>query len=119
LVAVDDSPAAALAVRFACEIARVEKSRVTFCTVAESEEKAKTFLDAAVAVADSFGIQAETVTRSGAPAGEIVSAASSVGADLIVMGTHGREGIAHFVLGSVAEGVLAAAEVPVCIVRHE
>ena len=119
LVAVDDSPAAALAVRFACEIARVEKARVTFCTVAESEEKAKTFLDAAVAVADSFGIQAETVTRSGAAAGEIVSAASSVGADVIVMGTHGREGIAHFVLGSVAEGVLAAAEVPVCIVRHE
>jgi nucleotide-binding universal stress UspA family protein len=119
LVGVDGSAAAALAVRFACEIARVEKARVTFCTVTDSVEKAKTFLDSAFAVAASFGIPAEVVTRTGSAAGEIVSAASSVDADVIVMGTHGREGIAHFVLGSVAEGVLAAAQVPVCTVRRQ
>jgi nucleotide-binding universal stress UspA family protein len=117
LVAVDGSPAAALAVRFACDIARVEKPCVTFCTVTESEDGAKSLLDGAVAVAASFGIQAETVVRSGNAAAEIVSAAASVGADVIVMGTHGREGIAHFILGSVAEAVLATADVPVCVVR--
>jgi nucleotide-binding universal stress UspA family protein len=38
-------------------------------------------------------------------------------ADLIVMGTHGRIGIARLVLGSVAEGVLHSAPVPVLLIR--
>jgi nucleotide-binding universal stress UspA family protein len=119
LVAVDGSAAAALAVRVACEIARAEKTRITLCTVTENASAAKAVLDAAFAEAASFGIAAETVTCvGGGAASEIVSAAKHVGADVIVMGTHGRSGIAEFVLGSVAQGVLAAAEVPVCTVRH-
>jgi nucleotide-binding universal stress UspA family protein len=38
-------------------------------------------------------------------------------ADLIVMGTHGRVGVARLVLGSVAEGVLHIAPVPVLLIR--
>ncbi len=37
--------------------------------------------------------------------------------DLLVMGTHGRTGLAHFVVGSVAEGVQRRADVPVLVVR--
>jgi nucleotide-binding universal stress UspA family protein len=117
LVAVDVSPAAGLALQFACEIARIEKARLTFCTVTGNADKAKASLDSAVAVAASSGVPADTVTRSGDVAGEILSAAASVGADVIVMGTHGRSGIAEFVLGSVAQAVLAMAHVPVCTVR--
>ena len=38
-------------------------------------------------------------------------------ADLIVMGTHGRRGLKHFLLGSVAEVVLREASIPVLVVR--
>jgi len=39
-------------------------------------------------------------------------------ADLIVLGTHGRQGIQHLMLGSVAEGVLHRAKIPVLLVRE-
>ena len=39
--------------------------------------------------------------------------------DLIVLGTHGRTGLAHVALGSVAEKVLRAAVSPVMVVRHK
>ena len=38
-------------------------------------------------------------------------------ADLIVMGTHGRKGLQHLLLGSIAEGVIRASPVPVLLVR--
>jgi nucleotide-binding universal stress UspA family protein len=40
-------------------------------------------------------------------------------ADLIVIGTHGRSGISRLLLGSVAEGVVRGASVPVLLVRAE
>jgi nucleotide-binding universal stress UspA family protein len=48
----------------------------------------------------------------------IVAHASRVGADLIVMGTVGRTGLAHLLLGSVAEQVVRTAPCPVVTVRH-
>ncbi|AXK40337.1 universal stress protein [Crenobacter cavernae] len=42
----------------------------------------------------------------------------SWGADLIVMGTHGWSGLMHLLMGSVAEGVLKHADVPVLLVRN-
>lgn len=39
-------------------------------------------------------------------------------ADLIVMGTHGRHGVDHLLLGSVAEGVVRLTAVPVLLIRH-
>lgn len=47
----------------------------------------------------------------------IVDAALSCGADLIVMGSHGRSGLAKMVLGSVAAKVLALSQVPVLIIK--
>ncbi|MFO0675858.1 MAG: universal stress protein [Polyangiaceae bacterium] len=43
--------------------------------------------------------------------------AAEIGADLIVMGTHGRRGIARALLGSVAENVVRMADRPVLTVR--
>jgi universal stress protein A len=53
----------------------------------------------------------------GRPVTMIVKTAGARKADLIVMGTHGRSGFAHFVLGSVAERVLRTAHCPVLTVR--
>ena len=49
----------------------------------------------------------------------IAHVAQTEQADLIVMGTHGRSGISHLLLGSVAEGVLRAADVPVLLIRDK
>jgi nucleotide-binding universal stress UspA family protein len=52
------------------------------------------------------------------PAQAIVEAARQNGCDLIVMGTHGRHGMAHLLLGSVAERVVRTAACPVLVVRR-
>ena len=54
----------------------------------------------------------------GYPAKAIVEWASRSGADLIVMGSHGRAGVAHLMLGSVAEAVVRTARCPVLTVRE-
>lgn len=54
----------------------------------------------------------------GTPAATIVKAAADRSADLIVMGTHGRSGVAHLLLGSVAERVIRLAPCPVLTVRE-
>lgn len=55
----------------------------------------------------------------GSPVHAICDAARELGADLVVMGTHGRGGLAHLVMGSVAEKVLRLAKLPVLTVREE
>jgi nucleotide-binding universal stress UspA family protein len=58
----------------------------------------------------------DVVVREGAPWNEIVSLASETGADMIVVGTHGRRGLPHLLLGSVAERVVRLSPVPVMTV---
>lgn len=48
---------------------------------------------------------------------QIIAATKAWPADLLVIGTHGRRGIHHFLLGSVAEGVARIAKTPVLLVR--
>jgi nucleotide-binding universal stress UspA family protein len=55
---------------------------------------------------------------TGLTANEIVKHANEHDIDLIVMGTHGRRGIAHFVLGSVAEHVVRISRCPVLTVHY-
>jgi nucleotide-binding universal stress UspA family protein len=57
--------------------------------------------------------------RGGLPADSILDAAQTLPCDLIVMGTHGRRGIAHALSGSVAEAVLRKARCPVVAVRSQ
>ena len=56
--------------------------------------------------------------RIGLPVDEILRLCEAQKADLIVMGTHGRTGIRHLILGSVTEQVVRAAKIPVLTVRH-
>jgi nucleotide-binding universal stress UspA family protein len=58
------------------------------------------------------------VRTSDDPADEIVRYAREQNIDLIVLGTHGRRGVAHLLAGSVAEHVVRAAPCPVLTVRH-
>ncbi len=62
---------------------------------------------------------ASTDVVFGYAAKSIVEHASRLGADLIVMGSHGRTGIAHVLLGSVAEAVVRTAPCPVLTVRDQ
>ncbi len=56
--------------------------------------------------------------RTGSAFVEIITAAREWEADLIVMGTHGRSGLAHMMMGSVAEKVVRKAPCPVLTVKH-
>jgi nucleotide-binding universal stress UspA family protein len=63
---------------------------------------------------EALGIsRVETRLLNGAAASEIVAFAEDEGIDLIVMGTHGRTGLKHMLMGSVAERVLRTAPCPV------
>jgi nucleotide-binding universal stress UspA family protein len=66
----------------------------------------------------SVGLDARPEVRVDAPAGGIVAFANEWGADLIILGSHGRTGVARLVLGSVARNVLHHAACSVLIVRR-
>jgi len=58
----------------------------------------------------------QTTVLEGQPDVEVVRHAAELGADLIIMGTHGRRGFSHLMLGSVAERVVRKAPCPVIAV---
>ena len=60
----------------------------------------------------------ETQVATGQTAEVILEAARTWKADLIVMGTQGRQGLTRLVLGSVADAVVRGAEIPVMTVRE-
>ena len=70
-----------------------------------------------VSRADLGRVAGKTEIVTGSPASAIVECAQTLGSDLIVMGTHGRGGMAHLLLGSVAERVMRTAVCPVLTVR--
>jgi nucleotide-binding universal stress UspA family protein len=83
------------------------------------ERTARVRLDEMLIDHDEPGLAATPVLRtSTSPASEIVAYARENDVDLIVMGTHGRGGVAHFLVGSVAERVVRSAPCPVLTVRH-
>lgn len=70
------------------------------------------------AACEEHGIACQVQVREGHPADEILSAAEDH--DLVVMGTHGRSGLEHLLLGSVTEKVIRHATCPVLVIRsHE
>lgn len=62
---------------------------------------------------------ARGMIREGTPRSVILEAARETGAQLIVMGTHGRTGLTHVFFGSVAEHVVRHSHVPVLTVRQQ
>lgn len=73
-------------------------------------------LERCVRHAKTVGVSADVLVSAGHPAREILESAARIGADLIVMGTHGASGFEHLVLGSVTERVLRKATCPVLTV---
>ena len=65
--------------------------------------------------AEAIVVTAQVCT--GQPAAAIAEVAAERAVDLIVLGTHGRHGVAHLILGSVAEDVVRTAPCPVLTVR--
>jgi len=72
-------------------------------------------------VAKSIGseVKCTSEVRIGRPWSEVVAAAKELSADLLIVATHGRTGLQHALLGSVAEKIVRHAECPVLVVRNE
>jgi nucleotide-binding universal stress UspA family protein len=79
-------------------------------------ETAAAYLQAEAQQLCREGLTVETVVRLGNPVDEILDQAIACQADLIIMTTHGRTGLARWTLGSVAERVARAASVPVLLI---
>lgn len=132
LAPTDFSEPAERAVTYAIELARMFEARITLLHVwslpsagyaegltwpiEEMEAAAQSELERArVAVAERLPA-ADALLRRGLEWKEILGTAEARHADLIVMGTHGRQGLPRLVLGSVAEKVVRLAHVPVLTV---
>ena len=139
LVAVDASDAAQAALRHACDLAKAGSAKVTLLNVIDvskllavagyetpypvdaieiMRKDGAQILSDACAICGDYGITATTLTDEGDAVEEILSTAEKTHADLIVLGTHGRKGLSRLFIGSVAEGVLRRADVPVLVVRQ-
>ena len=74
-------------------------------------------LTEAGARAERAGVSHELVLQEEEPVRAILDAAAARGCGLIVIGSHGRQGLARLFLGSIAEGVLRSSHIPVLAVR--
>lgn len=141
LVAVDDSETSGRAVREGARLAMdqhaalrlvyvvdttalVGSAQVADPTAGEQEwrtlgheilQRAQSAAAAEGASAESVLLETENVEDRIAQA--IMAEAKRCGADLVVAGTHGRSGLKHLLMGSVAEGIMRHTEVPVLLVR--
>jgi nucleotide-binding universal stress UspA family protein len=134
LVAVDDPEHAKPVIEHAIELARFHGAAVTLLHVVQVPsmtlpegviipqperlsrlfERANEDLSRLAAQLEHAGVARVSVrTEEGAAGREILGAAASGEYDLLLMGTHGRRGMSHLFLGSVAEHVVRGASIPV------
>ena len=140
LVATDFSEPSTVALEYGREIARTYDATLHVIHVTEDlrwrfaadatlafpagaqedlEAAARTRLDAILHDEDRTQRRARAVVNTAVNTPEAIVAYSKAAAiDVIVMGTHGRSGFAHVLLGSVAERVVRLAPCPVLTVRH-
>ncbi|MGH8579037.1 MAG: universal stress protein [Gammaproteobacteria bacterium] len=83
---------------------------------ADYEANVRQRLDKLAEKYQASGVKVSGCLLSGVPYAEIIRAAEDGSADLIVMGTHGRTGLAHLLMGSVAERVVRRSPIPVLTV---
>jgi len=139
LAAVDGSPASNKGLREALRLAKREGARLCVLHIVNEfyafagmdgpapvdlvpalRKGGKQILANARRIAERAGVKPTLVMREtiGGPAADtIVREARKQGADLIVLGTHGRRGVRRLVLGSDAEQVVRTSRVPVLLVR--
>lgn len=124
LIPVDDSSGSQYAAHIGLEFAKRLNARVVLTNALveyATEESGNNALAPARRNAETLGIGFETRFAEGRQMGVgdgIVQVCLEENCDLIVMGTHGREGIQHLLLGSVAERVTRQAHVPVMLIRN-
>jgi nucleotide-binding universal stress UspA family protein len=82
-------------------------------------DEAATKLSALLAQAEACGVAARSEVRLGWPAEVIAEAADAEAIDLIVMGTRGRKGLSHALIGSVAEKTVRESHCPVLAVHSD
>src|SRR5215813_3272027 len=75
-------------------------------------------MEACLARVMAAGLEGDIVVGHGVPFHEVVETAKTQKVDLIIMGTHGRSGLQHVLLGSVAEKVVRLAPCPVLVARQ-
>ena len=85
---------------------------------AELEAAIMRDMEGSLARLTAAGLAGEIVVVPGVPFQEILDTAKKRQVDLIIMGTHGRTGLSHVLLGSVAEKVVRLAPCPVLIARQ-
>ena len=136
LHATDFSPASARAFDTACRLARNKRSRLVLLHVltppspftngrppswkeleTRARRAAERRLGALVEKARRAGIRAQERLVEGEPAAAILRAARRDGADVIVVGTHGRTPLGRWFMGSVASRLLQTSTCPVLTVR--
>jgi nucleotide-binding universal stress UspA family protein len=83
------------------------------------EESARTCLEDALRELRARCPDSVALFKRGAPWQQILLASEEIGADLVVMGTHGRQGLSRALIGSVAERVVRLSPVPVLTVREQ
>ena len=128
LAAIDDSALSRAALAVAFGIAKTYGASLVVTSVvntsaayvhAEADAADSTggvILDRAVTEAQALGIATERLLLHGEPLPQLIAAVRDSGADLVVMGTHGRTGVSALYLGSVAQGMVRAVHVPVLVV---
>ncbi|WP_394842374.1 universal stress protein [Pendulispora brunnea] len=127
LLATDFGPASQRALVTAAEIAEAMRAKVSIAHVLDPpdshvsiealREAIRGSLDGAVDAVRTHHVDCSGTIRLGRPWVEIVRAAQEARADLVVVGSHGRRGLAHALLGSVAEKVTRRSSVPVLTVH--
>jgi len=86
--------------------------------VEQVEESARLRMQEAVDTCRADHPNTEGEVRLGSAFVEVISYAREIDADLIVVGTHGRTGLTHMLIGSVAEKIVRKAPCPVLSVKH-
>jgi len=131
LVPTDFSPTSDKALRYATQMALTLGARLYLVHVpgktgehfeadfphAQYEKSAAKRLESFLTAEEIKRLRPEYAIRVGPAAEEIARYAELCSVDLIIMGTHGRTGLAHVVLGSVAEQVVHIAPCPVLLIR--
>ena len=82
------------------------------------EAHADSRLDTLVDQAEAEGIRVVKHTKRGHPAFDIGELAEELSCDLVVIATHGRSGLEHFIIGSTTERVVRHSHIPVLTVKH-
>jgi nucleotide-binding universal stress UspA family protein len=123
LLPFDGSDFSKKALEQACELSRIDGSRITAVYVIPRHEEMIEFFDAekitqkARVIARDHGVKINSEIAEGDEAGKIIETANRLKNDLIVSGTHGRKGLDKAIMGSVIENVIITASCPVLVVK--